>query len=172
MEDEKGITSETIRAAIAAWMRFDRQCPIVSFERGPVSGLPDIVAVTSSRLLWEVEIKTSISDLRADFQKDKWRLRKHGYRVPHYFTFAFHPSILAKAEEILKTEMPSAGILTLFDGYRPHPITGLPCVRVVKASRRNKEGVRVSPRDLVEMVRGQSATLISLACKAAKKSHK
>lgn len=168
MEGEKAITSEVIRAAVASWMRFDRQCPLVSFERGPVSGLPDVIAVTSGRLLWEVEIKTSISDLRADFEKDKWRLRKHGIRAPHYFAFALHPDILHKGEEIIQGAMPTAGILTLHKDARPHSITGLPIVRVVKPSRRAKDGRRASLRDLVEMVRGQSATLISLACKAAK----
>lgn len=53
------------------WLRFERRCPIVIRERSPRSciGRPDVLGVTASRYLIEIEIKRSVSDFHADARK-------------------------------------------------------------------------------------------------------
>jgi len=60
-----------------SFLRKDKGCPVALFERTPRAraGQPDILGVTNSRYLLEIEIKRSMSDFRANRQKSHiiWR---------------------------------------------------------------------------------------------------
>lgn len=60
------------------WLRSEKRCEIVLRERSPRAypcGQPDVLGVTSSRFLIEVEIKRSVSDFKRDFLKISRRNR-------------------------------------------------------------------------------------------------
>lgn len=72
-----------MRAKIAHYFRYEMQCPMVAIESSSrlvafnEGGQADVIAITKSRQIIEVEIKTSVADMRKDIQKPKhywlWR---------------------------------------------------------------------------------------------------
>lgn len=113
------------------YLRYDLKLPLICTEVGGWSA--DIWGASRTRLV-EVEIKKSISDLRAEFKNKK---TKHSYYTnvesadsPKHFYFCFPNVLLDKAEPIIVEGFPKAGILLYSDegqGYvyshkRPEPL--------------------------------------------------
>lgn len=150
------MNAKFIRARVASWLRYERQCPIISFERGlSTFSRPDILAVTKTRHLVEVEVKVSLADFRHDAKKHKWRLYNrpmiHADERPRQFYFA----VPEEMEEAAAGELrDSAGLLSVAKGGK---------VSVSVRAPTNKESPRLPLRDLIEMVRAQSGTLVTLA---------
>jgi hypothetical protein len=67
-----------MEAAAMEWLRYEHQCPLVVIERGVCcyNHRPDVFAVSKKRFGIEVEIKRTLSDFKADFDK-----RVTAYRV-------------------------------------------------------------------------------------------
>lgn len=63
------------------WLRHKKRCPVVICERTPRwhVGRPDVLGITQARYLFEVEIKRSAADFRADANKR--------HRQPDYLEF-------------------------------------------------------------------------------------
>lgn len=155
-----GITSETIKAAVATYFRYQRQCPIIAFEVDSQvhswMGEPaDILVVNNDRHLLEVEVKISLTDLRHDAKK-----RKHeSFRLRHtpttYFYFAVPREIANKAKPICDDLFPYAGIIGTDGGY------DVEIYRVPKAMCLKK----LDYTNIFRLIRGQSGTVCRLAGK-------
>lgn len=104
-----------------AWLRYGKRMPIVCTEAG--SWNADVIGM-SSELCIEVEVKKSISDLRADFKN---KTAKHyvynnasgfdprnasGY-VPNYMYYFVPYALAEKAEEVIQEKAPKAGLAAL-----------------------------------------------------------
>ncbi len=67
------INADGIKAAVATYFRYTCQHPIIAFEAPGAGGVADVLVVTRSRRLIEIEVKVSLSDLRRDVKKSKHR---------------------------------------------------------------------------------------------------
>jgi hypothetical protein len=138
-------------AAATGWLRYDRQCRFVIWERSPFNEpryRPDICAVTRQWRVIEVEIKISIADFRANSRKRglQWR---HDY--PEQFYFAVPPELV----ERVKPELPDqCGLLTVGpDGYCG------PTAMVIRPAPKAKHATRLCALDIARCVSHQSASL-------------
>jgi hypothetical protein len=80
------------------WLRTEKRCEIVLRERSPRSyqcGQPDVLGITPSRYMVEIEVKRSVSDFRADAKKASRRNREfYAEYQPRQF-FYFMPEEIA-----------------------------------------------------------------------------
>jgi hypothetical protein len=190
------VRSIDLKAAILGYLRYQKQYQLVALEVdwNPGHGyvLADIVAVATSGRLIEVEVKTSMSDLRADLGKHA----KHSClrqthaekkpmaadctswgasmapaikwfvskKIPARFYYAVPPTISENAHEWIKEMAPYAGLLTTRH-HRTSEIT------VRRVAPRLHEYV-LDHADQWELVRCQSATLVRLARRVCKLDQK
>lgn len=164
---EQGMNSRHLRAAVAAWLRYKKQAPVVAFERGIGAGIPDVMAITKDRFLLEVEIKISMADFRRDKAKDKWRWRsfnRDSARDPAYFYYAVPREMVEKIRALIPE---GTGIITMPNPETINGLTGVPGVESVVAARRRQGAKRLRLIDCVDMVRHQTGTLVSLECEIA-----
>lgn len=113
----------TLHTEALAWLRYGKRMPIVCTEAGKWNA--DVLGM-NSRMCIEVEIKHSISDLRADFKNKahkhflyKQANPKHatGYEagwhtnIPNYFYFLAPAELKDKALEIITEKAPYAGLI-------------------------------------------------------------
>jgi len=87
------------------WLRYEKRLPIVVRERSPryfYCGQPDVLGVSESRYMTEVEIKRSRSDFYADFQKRSRRNREVMLKFfPKQFYYLVPENIAATVEAVL-----------------------------------------------------------------------
>ena len=92
-----------------AWLRYKKKCLIVTTESGrPLNG--DVVGYDGKHI-YEIEIKKSFSDFKADFRKT----RKHQNMatekgMANYFTYLVVPEIANKCLELLQ-DYPKYGLM-------------------------------------------------------------
>jgi hypothetical protein len=113
------LNSSTIKTAVLSHFRFDEKWILFSTEAS--LWFADILMVDPADNLVEFEVKTSLSDLKADFAKKKhksYRLYKgKGGMVPNKLYFAIPKRLAQKVKEILEP-YPAYGIITVdeFEG--------------------------------------------------------
>lgn len=109
----------TLHTEALAWLRYGKRMPIVCTEAGKWNA--DVLGM-NSKICIEVEIKHSISDLRADFRN---KAHKHflykeanpddgtGWSgsIPNFFYFLTPAELKDKALEIINDKAPYAGLL-------------------------------------------------------------
>lgn len=89
------------------WLRFDKRCRVALFERSPRqawSGEPDVLGVNDRRYLFEIEIKRSVQDFRANKRKQFHQMRDAGVsspKYPRYFWFLVPPQIVEAVTPIV-----------------------------------------------------------------------
>jgi hypothetical protein len=72
-----GKNSFILKSRLAAYWRYDRQCPIVAFEANTKlegwnsGGQSDVLVIDKKGFLIETEVKVNLNDLRADREKPK-----------------------------------------------------------------------------------------------------
>jgi hypothetical protein len=165
------MTSITLRAIAAEYLRYKRHCPIVAFERShwPCSMRPDVIGVTKKRKIVEIEIKCSMADFRANAKKHSEYLRwKAGLYQPHQYYFLVPPEMVEK----VKSELPShAGLMSVIKHLSVY--SKLPELTVHVVAKINPMAAPISAREMVDLVLAQSGTLCALARDVAKfnKSH-
>jgi hypothetical protein len=111
----------TLHTEALAWLRYGKRMPIVCTEAGKWNA--DVLGM-NSKMCIEVEVKHSISDLRADFRN---KAHKHylyqqanpkhatGYEkgwhtnIPNFFYFLTPAELKDKALEIIADKAPYAG---------------------------------------------------------------
>lgn len=112
----------------AHWLKWERRCIFLLMERSPRemwNGRPDLLGITASRYMIEIEIKRSLSDFRANARKDFHSRRslnpeKAAMKAPKLFYFLVPPTIAEKCA----AELPeNAGLLTV-ENHRIKIITG------------------------------------------------
>lgn len=108
-----------MRAAVVGWLRYERGCFLVCWERSPFGEhhyRPDVVGVEKRWRLVEVEVKHSLADFKANGSKRGLRM---AWQFPWQFWFAVPSALAPKVRPLLPD---GAGLLALAeqDGkYRP-----------------------------------------------------
>lgn len=120
------------------WLRFVKRCPLVLFERVPRSycySRPDVIGVTRSRYMVEIEIKRSMSDFRNNSKKRHVQARESILtRWPRWFYFGVPDSMVEK----VVSECPEwAGVIRLDE--TPNGATG-----VVKSAPKNDRSSKLT----------------------------
>lgn len=106
-----------MRLEIAA-MRFllwQKRCIMTTQERGDSTmlGRPDVLGLTNKREVIEIEIKISVSDLRANAKKEVQKyFAMFPEKGPNYFYYFVPHTIAEKASEIAE---PHAGVIMLYE---------------------------------------------------------
>jgi len=159
------MNSETIKACIAAYWRYERQCPLVAFEAASRldwgwGELADVLAVDKERYLIETEIKVSLSDFRKDKHKPRhWYFRRNDGDYPaSYFYFAVPKEIANQVSLDCDQIYPYAGVLGCPKGTNEVEVD-------VYRNPKRLNGKRLSMKQVIYMVRSQTATLCRLAKK-------
>lgn len=104
-----------LHAEAMAWLRYGKRLPIVCTEAGRWNA--DVLGMNRSTCI-EVEVKHSLSDLRAEFRN---KTQKHwvyanaeannGRDVPNYFYVVVPEGLGEKSESIIAEKAPAAGLL-------------------------------------------------------------
>ena len=154
------ITADQIKANIASYWRYVKQCPVVALEVNSQLGewtgeAADVLAVNKNRYLIETEVKVSMSDLKRDVRKRKHIAFRAGHSVTRYFYFAVPIDIANNAKDICADLYPYAGILGTngLDEYG------------VKVYRQAKplSGKKLNYSRVLRIIYGQSSTVCRFA---------
>lgn len=172
--DSRHMSATYLRSAGASYLRYDLQCPIVTFERGlkeyhGYNSAPDLFAINKRRMPIEVEIKVSFSDFKANFKKRIFYLQRQGYvRKPFEFYFLVPPHLVerVKTYEGITWE----GVLTT--GTRINPYTGLLDIATALPCKTHKKAKKLDLKQLITMVRNQSGSLVTMLATEAKEVHR
>lgn len=160
------LSSDRLKAAVASYWRYERQCPLIAFEGTcKVTGeLADILAVTKSGELIETEIKLTMSDFRRDRHKSKHRHFSRGLHnlVTAYFYFAVPKEIANQVGLLCDNLYPYAGVLGSGGLLDPAGTD----VYVYRAARLLSSR-KLTLLELGRIAKDQSATLCRLAVKVA-----
>lgn len=103
----------TLETHAIGWLRFYQRCPIAITERSPLcvgGSRPDVIGVTKTRHIIEVEVKRTVSDFRANAKK--WHVRHRDnfiHQWPRLFYFLVPPEL---AEKVLPEVPEWAGLIT------------------------------------------------------------
>lgn len=161
------MNSEQLKATMASYWRYEKQCPVVALEvNSTLTTLAkderaDILAITQRQMLIETEIKISLADLRKDIKKRKHR--DYHYNPPqgvtHYFYFAVPLAIANETKLICDDLYPYAGILGSDGGNE----LGVRVYRNPKPLSKKK----LTFLQITRLVFGQSATVCRLANKVS-----
>ncbi len=161
-------TSDELKAMVAGYFRYKRMCSLIAFEASDrcqwSQGEPaDVLAVTNARLLYEIEVKISLTDLKNDIKKKKHQIisRYPGELPIHCFYFAVPDDLTNPALEIIKEVYPYAGLLSV----SKFPFVSSAYEFGVRAEKEPRvlSTKRLPLRELLVMVREQSGTLCRLA---------
>jgi len=161
------MNSDQIKAIIASYWRYVRQCPVIALEVSHNLSAysdeerADVLAVTKNRFLIETEVKVTLADLRRDTKKLKHRdFQDNRLRcVAKYFYFAVPRDIANEAKPICGALYPYAGILAAngLDEY------GVEVYREAKPLA----GKRLTYSQVLRIIFNQSSTVCRLAKKVS-----
>ncbi len=157
------ITADSIKAVIASYWRYVRQCPVIALEvNSALSSYSDgeradVLAVNKNRYLIETEVKITLADLRRDAEKVKHRDFRGFGCIARYFYFAVPRDIANDAKLICDRLYPYAGILGTngLDEY------GVEIYREAKPLG----GKRLTYPQVLRIIFSQSSTVCRLAKK-------
>jgi len=76
-------------------------------------GEVDLLVCSKALYLTDIEIKTSISDLKADFKKKKWGVWGNFKRDIKYHYYAIPEDLYDKAKIIIDKHQPNSGIIVV-----------------------------------------------------------
>lgn len=159
------MTSEQIKAVIASYWRYVRQCPVIALEVSHNLSVfagaerADVLAVNKNRFLIETEVKVTLADLRRDAEKIKHRdFRDAQPRiVARHFYFAVPREIANEARLICDDLFPYAGLL----GTNGEDEWGVEIYRYPKPLA----GKRLTYSQALRLIFSQSSTVCRLAKK-------
>ena len=107
--------SYQIKTALLKYFRFQRSMIVGTEINCGVSGIADVLAINDNQSLsYEVEIKTSIADLRKDFKDKNFKHSSlnHDKRYnPNYFYFCVPEELYEKSKEIIYSNNKQYGII-------------------------------------------------------------
>ncbi len=163
------VTTPEIKVAVASYFRYRLQCPIVAFE----SATSDVVVVDSKGRRVEIEVKTSIEDLKADNKKTKhhyYRLGEvHPIHPTAYFYFAVPMYLCDKALEVVESMYSYAGLFGVYDfGTEKDILQDVVCLKR-KASPLALTVPKLNLYQLGRIIKDQSGTLIRESRRAIQK---
>lgn len=107
--------SNEIKSALYNHYRFKKQAHIMADEVSTSWSLADFLVIDRADIVTEIEIKTSLSDLKADFKKDKYFILRNNKTADlfprHYFYFCVPVELKDKALIILQEQDSRIGLL-------------------------------------------------------------
>lgn len=176
------MTSDDMKALIARYLRYDLQCPVLGLEIASSlatsyndGGSADVLAVNKKRYLIEVEVKTSLADMKADRRKLKHEYYRKCIGMPykntamrfgkgepkepkayptHLFYFAVPYELANEAVTLCENLYPYAGLLT----NKQHFYGNI----VIEKQPQILNRERLSLLQMARIAKGQSATLVRL----------
>jgi len=159
------MTADNIKAVIASYWRYIRQCPVIALEvSSNLSSYADeeradVLAVDKNRFLIETEVKVTLADLKRDVKKTKHRGFREGLSrcVARHFYFAVPEDIANEACRICTDLYPYAGVLGT-NGLDEYGV-------VIYRNPRPLAGERLTYPQVLRIVFNQSATVCRLAKK-------
>lgn len=105
------INAYYIKTVLMEYWRFDRQC-LCADEVDYGAFKADILVLTKSNFVHEIEIKISKSDLCiAELNKSKHKLWNNHY--PNYFSFAVPRFLLEDAKNVIQKLNPNYGLILI-----------------------------------------------------------
>lgn len=96
------------------WLKFEKRCDALLRERTPRygHGLPDVLGINASRYVFEIEIKRSLSDFKANSLKPHIAAREahpvHAKYWPKYFWYLVPHELCCRVKPLVP---PWAGLL-------------------------------------------------------------
>ena len=158
------MNSEQLKAIIASYWRYVRQCPVIALEvshnlSAYAEERADVLAVNKNRFLIETEVKVTLADLQRDAKKSKhWAFRNSLTKcVARHFYFAVPKDIANEARLICDDRYPYAGVL----GTNGSDEYGVEIYRNPKPLA----GKRLTYPQVLRIVFNQSGTVCRLAKK-------
>lgn len=124
----------SLELAAARWLKWEKRCRLVLTERTPryCHGQPDVLGITESRYLLEIEVKRSMSDFRANQKKNHMQNRfclesqistPYMRSAPKQFWFMVPEKLVEKVQ----AELPDfAGLMTVRNGVSAEVVTPSP----------------------------------------------
>ena len=146
------------------WLRWEKRCPVVLTGRSPRPhhGLPDVLGITRARYLYEIEIKRSLSDFRANEKKPfiahrNELLQLEGQvshpKYPKLFWYLVPPELVEKVQPILPTW---AGLL------RGPKMDERQCLHSVVPAPGNNASERLTVKECAQLLHVMSNEIYSL----------
>ncbi len=117
-------------------------------------GEVDLLVCSKALYLTDVEIKLSISDLRADFRKRKWRSNRFKADIKHHY-YAVPKEIEVRAISVIEQHRPNSGIIVVekklcgSGGNEYH----IESCRVLKQSKANNKAKAFPGDKLINLAR-------------------
>lgn len=157
------LRSHAIKAAVAAYLRYNQQHSMVAFECRLGGEIADVLSITGAAYnhLIMVEVKTSLGDFKRDGQKPYHHHFRNdtGILPVLYFYFAVPKELANKVAYLYDDLYPYAGVLGC---------NGFTGVNIDIHRRPKKLSCMPLKEEMVkEMTRAQTATLCRLAMKVA-----
>jgi hypothetical protein len=161
--------SDFIKAAIMAHWRYIKGCPLVATECSAMlrptnrGDRADVLAMTSTGILIETEVKTTIDDLKGDLRKQihqDFVTKRFKYPV-HYFSFAVLKELEQYAKPVVQQMYPYAGLLVVSGHYRvdtPLVEVAIPAKRFPKPPLNNAQ-IKVMERSAAATICKQAFQL-------------
>lgn len=147
--------------AAATFLKLEKRCRLILWERTPRThhGQPDVLGVTASGYLMEIEIKRSLSDFRANTSKHHMQCRVCDHedtrniytaKAPSFFWFLVPITLVEKVRD----EIPEwAGLLC------PDERNGL---RSVMAAPRNKASQQLTLKECARLMNCAGNQIVAL----------
>ena len=153
------MTSDTIKACVANYYRYKRQCPIVALESYNYhypSNQPDVLVVDKKNRLIEIEVKVSLADFKVDRKKKIWQVRRmNPNEWPWQVYFAVPDYLVEKVQPVLPE---GCGLLEVSSKWHEMYVIDRAVKCVVRAPT-HKGRAKLSDRYLQTIIAAQSATL-------------
>lgn len=142
------------------WLRWEKRCIIVLTERSPRAqscGEPDVLGITKDRYMYEIEVKRTISDFRADAEKPSRKFRDDGWRTPK-LPKQFYYLVPSKLAEKVNGELPD------WAGLMRGPEDGDVCqVHVLRKAPVWKPSMKLTPKECSYLVLKMANQILALA---------
>lgn len=130
------------------WLWLDKMCHYVLEQRSPrlFQGVPDVIGITKSRFLIEVEIKRSVADFRNDAKKPQVARRAfEGVRMDRYPKYFYYMMPRKIADKVMDEIPPWAGLMVECENQMT--------ATVIKKSPSNPASNRLTLEECVRAVR-------------------
>jgi len=157
-------SEEQLKAVIASYWRYVRQCPVIALEvshnlSAYAEERADVLAVDKNRFLIETEVKVTLADLKRDAMKSKHRAFRESLPrvVARHFYFAVPKDIANKARPICTDLYPYAGVLGT-NGTDEYGV-------VIYRQAKFLSGKRLTYPQVLRIIFNQSGTVCRLAKK-------
>lgn len=143
IKEQPKLTEEKVTNCLASHFEWFRNLCFPNVFWG--TGEMDLCVITSANYMWEIEVKLSLSDWKADEHKKKWLARYSSYRkYVSRFYYAVPTELIDKVPEFVPKEV---GIIEIYwneySGYRTN---------IVRPST-HKRGIKLTDKMVERMMR-------------------